>query len=55
VIFLGEDEIKEGMVTIKNMHTGEQVKMSTADATTPLKAALAQLSHGTPILDQGTL
>jgi histidyl-tRNA synthetase len=28
VIFIGEDEIKEGMLTVKDMKTGKQSKIS---------------------------
>ena len=39
-VLLGEDEIAEGMCSVKNMVTGEQVKLSPADAADYMKAAL---------------
>ncbi len=40
-IFLGEDEIKENMCSIKNMRTGEQVKLAFDLAAENIKAGLA--------------
>ena len=37
-VLLGEDEIAEGMCSVKNMVTGEQVKLSPADAAAFIKA-----------------
>lgn len=41
VVLLGEDEITEGVCSVKNMATGEQVKLSPADAAAYIKNALA--------------
>ena len=41
-VLLGEDEINEGMCSVKNMHSGEQVKLTPADAAAHIKAALAE-------------
>ena len=41
VVLLGEDEIAEGVCSVKNMATGEQVKLSPADAAVYIKNALA--------------
>lgn len=49
VIFLGEDEIKEGLVTVKNMASGEQTTASPAMITTAVKAKLAEARNGAPI------
>ena len=49
-VLLGEDEIAEGMCSVKNMTTGEQVKLSPADAAAHIKAALAE-SSGPVILE----
>ena len=38
VIFLGEDEIKDGAAAVKNMRTGEQVKLPRAEAVEKAKA-----------------
>ena len=41
-VLLGEDEIAEGMCSVKNMKTGEQVKLTPADAAAHIQAALNQ-------------
>lgn len=40
VVLLGEDEIAEGMCSVKNMRTGEQDKLLPADAVSHIKASL---------------
>ena len=37
-VLLGEDEIAEGMCSVKNMTTGEQIKLTPADAAVYIKA-----------------
>ncbi len=39
-VLLGEDEIAEGMCSVKNMKTGEQVKLTPADAAEYIKTSL---------------
>ena len=53
VIFLGEDEIKAGAAAVKNMRTGEQVKLPVNEAVAAIQAGLAELNQGAPILDKG--
>ena len=53
VIFLGDDEVKEGLAAVKNMRTGEQVKLSYDQAVAQIQAGLEELNQGTPILDKG--
>ena len=50
-VLLGEDEIAEGMCSVKNMITGEQVKLAPADAAAHIKAALA--ANNGPIILEG--
>ena len=45
VVLLGEDEIAEGVCSVKNMATGEQVKLSPADAAAYIKNALANADY----------
>ena len=52
-IFLGEDEIKSGVCAVKDLVTGEQVKLSPAEAIAHIQAGLAERNKGTPILDKG--
>ena len=53
VIFLGEEEIAAGQAAVKNMRTGEQVKLPYAEVTAYVQAGLDELNKGTPILDKG--
>ena len=39
-VLLGEDEIADGMCSVKNMKTGEQVKLTPLDAAAYMKASL---------------
>ena len=41
-VLLGEDEIAEGMCSVKNMTSGEQVKLTAAEAAAHIKAALSE-------------
>ena len=50
-VLLGEDEIAEGMCSVKNMLTGEQVKLTAADAAAHIKAALSA-NNGPVILEK---
>ena len=43
-VLLGEDEINEGKCSVKNMRTGEQVKLTPAEAAAHIKAALENSS-----------
>ncbi|MBR4289615.1 MAG: histidine--tRNA ligase [Oscillospiraceae bacterium] len=49
-VLLGEDEIAENVCSVKNMQTGEQVKLSPAEAAAHIKAAL--LGGGPIILEE---
>ena len=50
-VLLGEDEITEGMCSVKNMVTGEQVKLAPADAAAYIKATLSE-NNGPIILEK---
>ena len=50
-VLLGEDEINEGVCSVKNMVTGEQVKLSPADAAAYIRAAL-DANNGPIILEK---
>ena len=52
VAFLGEDEIKESQVSIKNMVTGVQEKLSIEEAPGKLLRELAQRGQGKPIKEK---
>ena len=49
VVFIGEDEVKEGKVTVKDMVSGEQVTVSPAMATTAISAKISEKRTITPI------
>ena len=51
VVFLGEDEIREGVVTCKDLATGEQTKLDPAATVYRIKAGLAERDRGSVILD----
>ena len=53
VIFLGEDEISSGVAAVKDLATGEQVKLPPAEAIAHIQAGLDKLNQGAPILDRG--
>ena len=53
VVFLGEEEVAQGLAAVKDMTSGEQVKLSPADALAHIRAGLEQHNQGTPILDKG--
>ena len=50
-VLLGEDEIAEGKCSVKNMHTGEQVKLAPAEAADYILAALS--ANNGPIILEG--
>ena len=52
VLFLGEDEISAGIVTCKNMKTGEQEKLSPADTAEKIAAYVDEQKKTPSILDQ---
>ena len=52
VAFLGEEEIAQGVVKIKDMATGEQQALSPAAAAQTIDAAMAQLAQGKPIREK---
>ena len=51
VLFLGDDEIKDGVVSVKNMKSGEQVTVSPAEAIELVRAFVARQNANAPILD----
>ena len=44
-IFLGEDEINDGVCSVKDMRTGEQVKLSPEEAARHIQAGLANVGN----------
>ena len=50
-VLLGEDEIAEGLCSVKNMVTGQQVKLSPADAAAYIRTAL-DANNGPIILEK---
>jgi len=49
VVFLGEDEVKEGVVACKDMVTGEQTKLDFSATLDRIKAGLAQRESGSVV------
>ena len=52
-IFLGEEEITSGVAAVKDMRSGEQVKLPAAEAAAHILAGLVSLNQGAPIQDKG--
>ena len=52
VIFLGEDEIQDGVVACKDMSSGEQTKLSAAETIARIQAGLAEREKGAVILEK---
>ena len=50
--FLGEDEIAQGKVTVKDLTTGEQQTVTPAEAVALVQAGLTARSAGAPIRDK---
>ena len=53
VIFLGDDEIKQDKVSLKDMRSGEQELIPTAQALDKIVAAMGANDAEAPILDKG--
>ena len=51
VLFLGEDELRAGMCSVKDMATGEQTKLEPAATVYRIKAGLAERDKGAVILE----
>ena len=49
VVFLGEDEIKAGLISCKDMASGEQTKLDYGQTLSRIQAGLAQKRSGTVI------
>ena len=52
MVFLGEDEVKEGKAAVKDMVSGEQVSQSIDEAIARIQAGLQARASGTPIRDK---
>lgn len=52
VLFLGEDEVNAGVVSCKNMKTGEQEKLSSADAAKRIVAFVEAQKNAAPITEK---
>ena len=55
VVFLGDDEIKQDKVSLKDMRSGEQELIPTGEAVGKIVAAITAKSGETPILEKGAL
>ena len=53
VVFLGDDEIKQDKVSLKDMRSGEQELIPTAQALDKIVAAMGANDAEAPILDKG--
>ena len=48
-VFIGEDEVKEGLLSVKDMQNGEQVKLSPDEAAKRISARVAEKNAGSVI------
>ena len=48
-VFIGEDEVKEGLLSVKDMQTGEQVKLAPDEAAKLISARVAEKNAGSVI------
>lgn len=53
VVFLGEDEVRQGAVSIKDMSTGEQQTISLDGAVTLIQSEIARRANVAPIREPG--
>ena len=53
VAFLGEEDISQGLLKIKDMVTGDQQALSPAQAVETIAAATAHRAQGKPIREKG--
>ena len=51
-VIVGEDETREGVVSVKNMRTGDQVKLTPRDAAQHIKAGVAEMDSGRIIIEK---
>ena len=51
VVLVGEDEIKEALLSVKDMRSGQQVKLSPADAAVRIALEVEELNSGTVIAE----
>ena len=48
-VLIGEDEVREGVLSVKDMKTGEQVKLSPAEAAAYIVQKVAAMNSGAVI------
>ncbi len=51
-VIVGEDEVNEGVLSVKNMKTGEQVKLVPADAAEQIRKVVAELGKSAVIKEK---
>jgi histidyl-tRNA synthetase len=52
VVFLGEDEIRDGIVACKDMESGEQTNLAYEDTLTRIRDGIARRNAGHVILEK---
>ncbi|MGM9524091.1 MAG: His/Gly/Thr/Pro-type tRNA ligase C-terminal domain-containing protein, partial [Faecousia sp.] len=52
VVFLGEDEIAQGVCSVKNLRTGEQVSLPAEDAAKLIREGISAMSDDTVIIEK---
>ena len=51
-VIIGEDEASAGVLSVKNMRTGQQVKLAPAEAAAFIKAGAAEMDSGSIIIEK---
>jgi histidyl-tRNA synthetase len=52
VVFLGEDEIAQGVCSVKDLRTGQQVSLSPDEAVELIRKGISELNKGSVILEK---
>ena len=52
VAFLGEDEIAQGVCSVKDLRTGQQVSLSPDEAVELIRKGISELNKGSVILEK---
>ena len=52
VVFLGEDEIAQGVCSVKDLRTGQQVSLKPDEAVELIRKGISELNKGSVILEK---
>ena len=52
VVFLGEDEVAQGVCSVKDLRTGQQVSLPPEEAAALIQKGISELNQGSVILEK---